>query len=111
MTNETPTPQPRTYSMFLIRYPHGDSLEDHNVPRDTLLDAVVDCGIIPGDIKIYYLTEVPADIRNQALSIWAERIEAEVQQIRAAEAQSALIADHAIELDVEDGDPPDKTDV
>jgi hypothetical protein len=84
VTDETPTPQPRTYGTFLIRLPDRDTLYEPTEPSDNLLDAVVNCGIIPGDIKIYYLTEVPSDIRKQALGIWSDRIEAEVQQIRAA---------------------------
>jgi hypothetical protein len=65
-------------------------------PRESLLDGVVDCGMIPADVVIEYFESdgsgsenpmerygsqykmVPEEIREQARGVWLERLQAEL---------------------------------
>ena len=62
------------YKTLLIMYPSGTQARETDEVPESLLAAVVDCGIIPANVKMFYLEEVPTDVREKAALIWQGRV-------------------------------------
>lgn len=62
------------YKAFIIHYPTGVVRFEPDVPQEDLLQAVIQCGVIPPNVRVEYVTEVPADVRRQVAKHWAKQI-------------------------------------
>lgn len=104
MTEET---TPRPYPAFIIAGPDGPKMFEPTEPRNSLIEAVIDCGMIDKSVKLFYLTEVPEDIRDQALAVWVQRIQVELDN--QAKAEQALAEFNAEAEKENQSIPPEPT--